>query len=352
MNLSRSAICSTAVLLLFGGTVRAQTGSTEAAPSTAITWREGTPLETGRDHHAVFAVRAPGGDYLYVAGGTDYKQMFADVRRIKINPDGSTGTWEAGPALPAPRGGHSVAVAENSVILTGGQFLEGLKRIPEVYTARIRPDGSLDRWVAAPPLPRPAFHHPAVYHNGWVYVTGGQGEKVAEAGVYGARVRPDGGIEPWVELAPLPRPRSHHASFVHQNMLYVVGGLDGHPAQGNALYVDIWRAEIQPDGTLGEWKRASVLPNAYATHSAFAHGDHVYVVGGVENDQRFVNTIWRAPINAEGKFGAWEQVDPGLPAARAHVHETPVMGGRVYSVGGSNMRRLDPALHVGDLPRE
>lgn len=343
MNLSRliaaAALCALPPL----ASVRAQ-----AAPP--LRWAEGPELAQGRDHHGVFAVPGDGATWLYVSGGTDYRQMFADVWRLRIGADGALGTWEPAGELPAARAGHSVAVGENAVVLTGGQFMEGLRRIAEVYTARIHPDGSLDAWTAAPPLPRPAFHHPAVHHDGWVYVTGGQGETAAEAGVYGARLTADGTITEWVELTPLPRPRSHHAGFVHAGGLYVLGGIDGHPAQGSALYVDAWRADIQPDGTLGPWRRATVVPGALATHSAAVHGGYVYVMGGVENDQKFVDTVWRAPIGDDGRIGAWQAVEPGLAAARAHVHETPVVGGRVYSIGGSNRRVVSGALHVGTLP--
>jgi hypothetical protein len=342
MNVARllSAAVLTALLPL---------ASAHPQPAAAAAWADGPALAQGRDHHGVFAVHAAGGTWLYVSGGTDYRQMFADVWRLRLGADGPVADWEPAGALPSARAGHSVAVGEHAVVLTGGQFMDGLRRIAEVYTARIRPDGSLDAWVAAPPLPRPAFHHPAVHHGGWVYVTGGQGETTAEAGVYGARLTPEGTLDEWVEMTPLPRPRSHHASFVHGGALYVLGGLDGHPAQGNALYVDAWRAEIQGDGTLGPWRRVSILPGAFATHSAAVHGGYVYLLGGVENDQRFVDTVWRARLGDDGLIGAWEAVLPGLPAARAHVHETPVVDGRIYSVGGSNRRVVSGALHVGTL---
>jgi N-acetylneuraminic acid mutarotase len=315
-----------------------------------LAWQEGTAIPVGRDHHATFLVRSRGGDYLYVAGGTDYKNVFDDVWRAKIGANGTLGTWESAGTLPTPRAGISVAVGGDVAVLTAGQF-QGLKKTAESYTARVRPNGTLGPWQAAPTLPSPRFHHSSLHHNGWVYVTGGQGENGSDASVLGGKLEKDGAIREWTVLTAMPRPRSHHASFVHAGHLYVVAGLDGNPADGPALLSDIRRAEILPDGTLGAWKLISLMPHALGTHSAFVEGDHLYVLGGVEDNARFVNTIWQAPIAADGKIGAWKALETGLPAARGHVHDTPVLNGRVYSAGGSNMRRVRSNVDVGTINR-
>ena len=64
------------------------------------------------------------------------------------------------------------------------------------------------------------------------------------------------------------------------------------------------------------------------------HDGAVWLLGGVEDMQRFVDDVWRAPIDAEGGLGEWTAIEPGLPAARGHVHVTPVVRGRIYSLGG------------------
>ena len=131
----------------------------------------------------------------------------------------------------------------------------------------------------------------------------------------------------WTEGPALQTDRDHHAVFHVRtgtsDYLCVAGGTDY-----KHMFADVWRARLYTDGRIAAWEPGPVL-------------------GGVENDQRFVDTIWRAPLDESGKIGAWEAVVPGLPAARAHVHNTPVVNGRVYSVGGSNMRRVSGALHVG-----
>jgi hypothetical protein len=304
-----------------------------------IDWTAAPPLQLPRDHHATFLVQSSAGDFLYVAGGTNYRQIYDNIVRARINADGQLGNWEEAGKYPLALAGTSVAVSGRFAVLTGGQIattggVRGLKRVAETYVATVDDRGRLGPWRPAPALPAPRFHHPSVAYNDWVYVVGGQGEKEAESGVFGARLTPEGTIAEWVTLRPLPRPRSHHAAFIDQGYLYVLGGLDGVVGGHNAHFTDVIRAQIAEDGTLGDWQIVSRTPHALATHAAFAHNGALWALGGVEDGSRFVGTIWRAPIGQDQKIGAWEEVKPGLPVARGHVHNTPVLGTRVYTAGG------------------
>ncbi|HYJ80294.1 MAG TPA: hypothetical protein VEW03_11855 [Longimicrobiaceae bacterium] len=318
-----------------------------------LAWRAGPSIRGPRDHHVVFSFQASGGSYLYVAGGTDYRQMLGGVLRSRLAADGTPGPWTEVAQLPAPLAGASAAVVGSRVVLTGGQVaadsgMRGLRRVAETYVASIAADGSLGAWTPGPALPAPRFHHPSVHHGGWVYIPGGQGATAADADVFAARVGADGAPGEWQRMRPLPRARSHHAALVHDGHLYVVGGLDGDPAGHAALYTDVLRAPIAADGTLGEWRIVGRMPHAYATHSAFVHDGALWVLGGVEDNLRFVATVWRAPLQPNGSVGAWQEVGPGLPVARGHVHQTPVIDGRVYSIGGRIVPGAD-GMRVTDL---
>jgi len=323
----------------------AQAAQQAPAPTPPIAWSEGPALAAGRDHHAVFA----GGNRLYVAGGTNYTDVYADVWSAPVRPDGGVGAWERMPDLPDVRAGSAGVVVGGLAVFVAGQ-LKDLSKVPDVFTARVKPDGTLEAWTPAPALPAGRFHHAAAVHGNAIYVTGGQGAtNTSEAAVYMARVE-NGRLSEWREVGQMPRPRSHHASLVHDGQLYVIGGLDGNPAAGPALYTDVRRAPIREDGTLGPWQLVSLMPFAYGTHSAFEHGGAMYVMGGVEDNFRFTDRVWRAPFRPDGRLGAWEELKPGLPATRGHVHVTPVINGRVYSVGGSAMRQVRAQLDVGVLP--
>ena len=339
--------------------IHAQTPAPAPAPAVTIEWQTAPSLKLPRDHHSTFLIQRPGADFLYIAGGTNYKDLYDSVERARINADGSVSAWEEVGKLPSPRGGTSVAVVGDFAVLTGGQIsagggMKGLTRINEVLIARIQKDGSLGAWTASTPMPRARFHHPALSHNGWVYVVGGQGEKEAEAGVFAAKVTSDGKIEAWQEAKPLPRPRSHHAAFVHDNHIYVTGGLDGPVGGHQAVFLDVIRAKINEDGSLGDWQIVSRIPHSYATHASHWYGNHLWMIGGVEDNARFVDTILRAELRADNRVGGWTKLEPGLPLARGHVHNTPIVNGRMYSAGGrvtptspQNPYEVTGAVHIG-----
>lgn len=310
-----------------------------APPS--LEWRAGPTLPAPRDHHVTFIA----GDFLYVAGGNTYANLLSDVWRARLLDDGGLGDWEPVAPLPVPRGGHSVAVTERTVVLAGGQ-LTNRSNTASTLVATIGPEGRLGPWVESTPLPAGRFHHSSVAHNGWIYVTGGLEPRTSVANVHGTRVGPDGAPTTWVDLTPLPTPRSHHASFVYDGAVFVVAGLNGNPASEHEQLRDVLRAPILPDGTLGAWAEVGRLDSAYATHAAFARDGWLYVVGGVESNARFVGTVLRAPIRAGGMLGFFEPTTP-LPVGRGHVHQTPLWKDWVYSVGGSASRRLVTAVHIG-----
>jgi N-acetylneuraminic acid mutarotase len=313
-----------------------------------LTWTAGPALPVARDHHVVFMTHGTAGDFLHTIGGNTYRETLADGWRIQIREDGGFGPWQPIDSLPASRAGHSVVVTERSVVVVGGKLADR-SNTGETLVAALRGDGSLGPWTAGPAMPGPRFHHSAAFHSGVVYVTGGLEASVSVATVFRARVRPDGSLDAWTRESDMPRPRSHHASFVHRGALYLVAGLDGNPAGANTPLKDVLRAPIQSDGSLGAWVTVSALDSAYATHAAVVDGGYLYVVGGVENNARFVGTVQRASIADDGTIGPWEAVTPGLPVARGHVHQVPLWRGRLYSLGGSANRQVMSALHVGTL---
>jgi hypothetical protein len=315
--------------------------STVITPPPGLTWRDGPTLPAPRDHHVTFIA----GDFLYVAGGNTYANLLSDVWRTRIYPDGTLGDWAPTTPLPAPRGGHAVAVTERSVVLLGGQF-SNRANTPTTLVAALDSNGNLSMWREGVPLPGPRFHHAGAVGGGWIYVTGGLEGRTSVAQVWGGRLGADGAPQSWVDLTPLPAPRSHHASFIYDGALFVVAGLNGNPAGEHEQLRDILRAPIQSDGTLGAWTAVGRLDSAYATHAAFVRDGWLYVVGGVENNSRFVPSVQRAPIREGGSLGFFEATTP-LPVGRGHVHQTPVRGEYVYSVGGSANRRLSAAVNIG-----
>lgn len=322
------------------------TASVVAADSVA--WSAGTPLPSGRDHHGTFITSRGGNAWLWVAGGNDYKSTMADVWRARIATDGSLGAWEAGPPLPGQRAGMGVAMNENFVILSGGKD-SAQRTITDIFAAPIRSDGTLGDWKPAGNLPGPRFHHATLIDGNYIYVVGGLERAVSVPTVLRGTIAADGSVTRWDSLPALPHPRSHQSMFVHARHLYLVGGLDGNPAGANTPLADVIRAAINRDGSLGAWQEISRMPNAYGTHATAVHGGALWLFGGVEDNARFVDVVLRAPFNADGTLGPWRRLSIGLPAARSHVHQVPVYGGKAYSAAGSNRRVVTPAIQIGSF---
>jgi hypothetical protein len=148
-----------------------------------------------------------------------------------------------------------------------------------------------------------------------------------------ATLNADGSVSGWEELAPLPAPRSHQGTALYDGYVYLTGGLDGNPAGTYKDYEDALRAPVNADGTLGPWETLGTLPSTLDTQSSFVHNGYLYMVGGIEFIN-YVDHVRRAQILPDHGLGPWEDSAP-LPKGRGHVHQTPVYGKWVYSVGGS-----------------
>jgi formylglycine-generating enzyme required for sulfatase activity len=213
------------------------------------TWQElpyEPPVGFGAEDVGFAAVRG----YLFRIGGYGgmpydppyyYHNVLSSVQRIKINSDGSLGTdpprlnWQSTADLPEGRGDVRVA-----------------------------------NW------------------NEWLYVLGGfvcdDSAGYCQRGaytstVYYGHVESDGSIATWHSGPDLPDALSKFAVVTVDDALYVIGGMD------NGDYSKkVYRAEIDPDGSLAEWVRVPHLrlPNGLAGHAAVFAGNHILTFGGHE----------------------------------------------------------------------
>ena len=313
----------------------------------AIRWDSAAPIPGARDHHVTFITSGTRGTWLHVVGGHASGTILATAYQARFAKDGSIGAWERGDSLPTAHAGMALATDPRYVLLAGGRGATG-KVTPDIYLATVWSDGRLGAWKSPTyPLPAPRFHAAAVIHDGYAYVIGGMETTTATTSIYRAKIGRGGELSAWTALEPLPSPRSHHAAFVRDGNLYLVAGNAGNPAGDAQPLADVIRAPLGKDGAVGAWTTVSTLDSTFATHAAVVHDDHLYVIGGVENNRRFSDRVIRAPFQADGSLGSWETVDSPLPAPRAHVHQIPVFGGRLYSVGGSVSGKPLPDVVIG-----
>lgn len=336
-----------------GGGGTGGTGGSAGAPAqqfSDVEWTGATATLPGAiDHHVSFAADSAAGPHVYFLGGVEDRASFHDEGWMaKVQDDGTLGAWEEIEPIPDAVGGHAVAVVGNRVIVIGGRD-RTLANLPDVYVGTIGDDGRIDAWEEARTMPGGRFHSVAVVDGRWLYVVGGIEEDDAIDTVLRAELKDDGTLGEWTQAATLPAPRSHHAAVVHDGSLYVLGGLDGDPMRGTEeTHGDVWRARLSADGSVGTWETLTELPNRVSSTSAQAIGDAIFLFGGIEGSSYYSEHVRRAEILPDGTIGDWTAVGD-LPTGRAHVHQLPRVGDRLYSLGGSTRAGSIDSIVIGQL---
>ena len=128
------------------------------------------------------------------------------------------------------------------------------------------------------------------------------------------------------------------AAVAHNNYLYVVGGIDG-----NERYVHtVEYAPIQADGSLGKWRTTSDLNNGRFYNAAVASNGYLYTLGGGSGETGMYNypisSVERAKIMADGSLGPWQPVNNMLSPRRGL--KTVLHDNVIYAIGGYDGRFL------------
>jgi hypothetical protein len=246
--------------------------------------------------------------------------------------------------------GATVATAGSRVVLAGGLRPGGFSAEVDVFT--IDADGALGAIEPGPPMNEARFHGASVLHDGWFYASGGVTAEPGAAEEEGHSTASidrapfdESGLGDWIASTPFPEPRSHHALVAHGHSLYAIGGLNRARLFDDTDLIDVLRADIAEDGSLGEWSAVGEYPSYIAVHAAFVLADAVYVVGGLtsggghdhERPEEFSRLVSRATFLVHGDLSEWEELDTLLPIARGHCHQAPVVNGVVYSVAGHDL---------------
>ncbi|MBK6518582.1 MAG: hypothetical protein IPM79_24255 [Polyangiaceae bacterium] len=296
----------------------------------------GPQIADERDHHMTWAAKRASGTYLYVAGGyADMTTPVDSIERAVIAQDGTLGPWETLPSTSNVSGAAVVATDEVVVFAGGFRATSSSTRNVDIFT--IGDDGTLSEPIAGPLMADPRFHGAGVLTGGFFYAVGGldaSGSSLASV----ERASLDGTtLGAWSTEAALPVEVSHHGLATDGEALYVTGGLKrvDNDFGNDVPYDAVLRARLAEDGSLESWEEIGTLPVPLAVHASFVHAGELYVVGGLDmQEERFVGTLQRAKVSADGPLGEWEELDVTLPRPRGHTHQTPIVDGVLYSVAG------------------
>jgi hypothetical protein len=108
-----------------------------------------------------------------------------------------------------------------------------------------------------------------------------------------------GELAVWQSVAPLPVARANHCSTAIGDWLLVIGGNHKEGA-GFVKTAEIHAAQLAPDGTLGPWQLAGMAPSPVTECTATSDGTHLYVIGGIYDDETAARQVWTASLYDTG----------------------------------------------------
>lgn len=323
------------------GSYRIATNTCESFPALRVE-RSSATIAPVRDHHTTAILETAAGPYLYVFGGTDdWKVLHNDVQRAKVGDDGKLSAFEPAGTIPAPRAGHCFARVKDRILLAGGIVANGGKMGVSATSVLVKvgADGKIGDAIPGPDLPKGVMHLTCEVQGDYVYALGGRGTDSKSTTLSArARIGADGSLGAFEAQVALKPDRSHHASFIRENRLYVLGGLTGDPTGDFVDRSDAIVADIAPDGTLSAWAIAGKLPLALSVTAAQIYKDAVYIAGGLEGSE-FTDKVRRATFTEDGSLTEFTTLPTALPEGRGHVHQTPMWKTFLFSVGGKDNKQ-------------
>ena len=196
------------------------------------------------------------------------------------------------------------------------------------YQINTTQTGGITSWSAAPVMPSTfAFGEPIVTKNR-VYMIGCDFGNNIVSTVYTAPINADGTLGTWTTGTAMPAGLSFGQGIVTKNRIYLIGGYV------SGQYVNtVYTAPINADGTLGNWGLGPTLPGNLAYHQAIVARNRVYILGGHTGVQNgYTSAIISGEINANGEITGWSNYG-SLPTTISH-HRAFIIKDRLYLLGG------------------
>jgi hypothetical protein len=185
-------------------------------------------------------------------------------------------------------------------------------------------------WQSTASLHTPRTGAGVVEAKDVIYAIGGvDGHAFLTSSEFSA-IQKDGGLAPWQAGSDLNEARGFFGAAAHGGFIYVVGG--GNGPSGHHLLRSVERAAIQADGSLGPWHREPQQLNfPRRCAKVVAVGDYLYAIGGFGGT--LFDSVERAHFDADGGLGPWQLLTGKLTMPR-YIHAEAMVNGRLYVLGG------------------
>ncbi len=304
------------------------------ADGSVATWNSLNTLPVISNNAAVVAVNG----YLYNIAGFNGSLRFSTVYYAQINGNGTIGTWNTTTTIPQVLQLSRAATYNGYIFLTGGNNVSNAE-VSTVYSAAVKPDGTLGTWATLNTLPNPLGYHAAIANNGYLYVMGGLNGATYQSGVYAAQIKADGTIGTWASLNTLPTPTYYAGVTISNGYLYFAGGQTQSNGQTSRVYMTplqstafAWNTtNIQTNGNLMDiWNGSGTSVASVDYTGRFLTNTGVQINNGSTPQANLVSTVNGISAGATG--GSWQTLTP-LPAINS-AHATVGYNGYIYNIGG------------------
>ncbi|TVY38516.1 Acyl-CoA-binding domain-containing protein [Lachnellula subtilissima] len=150
---------------------------------------------------------------------------------------------------------------------------------------------------------------------------------------------------------PIPKGRARHAAVLHDDKLFVVGGITGH---NNYVLDDICYLDLKTF----TWSRAWRFVGRF-DHSAYLWGDRVWVFGGLSEDMDKIGDIWWLDLKGSPAFDsapAFGSLDRQTAlgrmsgSSRSMPPPPPTVGSTGYAANSSSAQVNPPSFQLTTSP--
>ncbi len=226
-------------------------------------------------------------------------------------------TWQQTTGYPLSGCQYDVVENNGRIYVLGGYNDASLAN---TYFAAVNPDGSLGAWTAATALPQADQGPGVAVYKGWIYAALGNG------GVYRAETLGDGSLGLWIAEPSIEVNTGYRLGLkAYKGFLYAFG-------RYSYVHYNVVRiAPIASNGSLGAWSTMT-MPQARTQQAVHFYNDRVYLVGGITSGNVILDSVYSAPVNADGTWGTWRQ-EANLPTTLWY-HSTVRIEDQIYLFGG------------------
>ena len=175
----------------------------------------------------------------------------------------------------------------------------------------------------------------SVVHNDVIYMLGGVDGKNFLSSIESAKISKDGHLSSWKVISDLPEPRGFMSAVVHKNRIYVVGGANGE--YGKKLLNSIVSAEIFENGRLSDWREEEqkmLLPRRCS--KLIKNGNKLFALGGFAGS--LLDNVEFSHFTPEGKLTPWKMNNEKLTMPR-YVNSVSQVGDKVFVLGGHHPQK-------------